>query len=315
LAFSPDGNLLASGGKDMAVNIWDAATGQLLKHLSEFDGEVEPLAFSADGKVLATGDWAGVIQFWDVATGTKLPSPPEHGLGRRIMSIAFSPDGRYFAASAGGAYNGGLGGVALWRIEGGGTNLEARARTVFQRVPGPASAGAGCVAFSPDSQLLAWADCDTSVHLWDLKEGQERPFSAHAAGSYKCLAFQRGGNQVFFVAETGVAEAWDITTGRKAFPFADLQSQGGTDGARLDCIIALNSESACLAAISGRNVTIWDTATKKLSLTLPEEQGVIYSLAWCPNQERLAVGMGDGGLAIWDLAKVKAQLDMIGLGW
>ena len=48
---------------------------------------------------------------------------------------------------------------------------------------------------------------------------------------------------------------------------------------------------------------------------MPEEQAVIYCFAWSPNREHLAVGYSDGGLAIWDLVQMKAQLDEIGLGW
>jgi WD40 repeat protein len=217
LSFSPDGKLLASGGKDMAVKIWDAATGQLLQNLSGFGGEVEAVAFSADGKVLATGDWAGSIQFWDISTGKPLPSPLDHGLGQWIWSVAFSPDGRCFAAA------GGARGVALWRIQGGGTNQEAGARITFQRLPGPVCTRAGFLTFSPDSQLLAWTDCDSAVHLWDLRACQEIPFSAHAAGFFKCLAFSPGGKQILFVSG-GVPEAWDVSTGRKAFPFVQAQS-------------------------------------------------------------------------------------------
>jgi len=116
---------------------------------------------------------------------------------------------------------------------------------------------------------------------------------------------------LIFVADTGEAVAWDVTTGCKVYAFERQESRGG----ETDCVVALSADGARLAGISGRHATIWDTASRKVRLRLPEEQATIYSIAWSPNRERLAVGTGDGGLAIWDLAKVKAQLEEIGLGW
>src|SRR5262249_20183194 len=108
ITFSPDGTQLASTGKDQQVKIWNPATGQLLRTLPGFEGRVETIAFSADGKWLATGDWSGAIRIWDVATWQELLSL-KHELGRIIGAIAFSPDGRYFAAC-------GEKGTTLWRV-------------------------------------------------------------------------------------------------------------------------------------------------------------------------------------------------------
>jgi WD40 repeat protein len=317
LTFSPNGKLLASAGKDKVVKIWEPTTGQLLKQLPRFGGEAEAVAFSPDGKMVATGDWAESVEIWDVASGTKLAPPLDHGI-RRVWSVAFSSDGRYFAACGVGSSSGGQRGVALWHIQTDSRNQEAGMGLKLQLILGPAVPAAFCVAFSPDSQLLAWVDKDNTIHLWDLEASRERPFPpVRLAGSYKCLAFLPGGRQLIFVADTRVAEAWDVTTGRKVFAFAGHQSQEGNEIEmdHLDCTIALSSDGSRLAGCYGRKVSIWDTASRKFALTLPQEQGEIYSLAWSPNKERLAVGTGDGGIAIWDLAKIKAQLDEIGLGW
>src|SRR5262249_35065171 len=105
-AFSPDGKLLASAGKDHTARVWDTATGAPVKTLDGFKGEVETVAFSADGKILATGDYRH-LRFWQVSNWQELPFP-SHQL-TEVWACAFSPDGRFFAA-------GGEGGIIFWKI-------------------------------------------------------------------------------------------------------------------------------------------------------------------------------------------------------
>jgi WD40 repeat protein len=90
LAFSPDGRVLAIGGDDPLVHLWDVRTRKLVRELKQNVGGVRALDFSSDGRMLAISGKPNAT-LWDIATGTQVG---RFSGGSRGAMLDLSPDGR-----------------------------------------------------------------------------------------------------------------------------------------------------------------------------------------------------------------------------
>ena len=158
LAFSPDARLLASGGADGTVALWDVSGRRLLRPAVAAHREaVYALAFSPDGQTLAssavgTADYDANVRLWSVATGGQL-LPALGGHDGPVRALAFNRDGTMLAAGESER-------VVLWQVD------------RRQRVGQPLTGHVGpieALAFSPDGRWLASGGHDDRVLLWDLR--------------------------------------------------------------------------------------------------------------------------------------------------
>jgi len=96
VAFSPDGQRLASGSADQTVKVWNTRTGQELLSLKGHSGWVSNMAFGPDGQKLIFWDEMysdGQAIVWDLQNRRPIPDAQEQLAPER----RFSPDGQIFA--------------------------------------------------------------------------------------------------------------------------------------------------------------------------------------------------------------------------
>ncbi|PSB61931.1 hypothetical protein C7B61_15230, partial [filamentous cyanobacterium CCP1] len=167
IAFSPDPDqpLLASGGDDQIVQLWDTKTGKSIKSLDKHQHRIQAVTFSPNGAWLASGSDDATVRISDVRTGELVrilqPHSDESDSQCGIKSIAFSPDGSLLAS----ANEGGM--VRLWSLS------AENCQILIDPGLGERShqMGVQSVVFSPDGQTLASSSRNGEIKLWTVPSG------------------------------------------------------------------------------------------------------------------------------------------------
>jgi WD40 repeat protein len=98
VAFSPDGQTVASGSNDDTIKLWDAQTGKERQTLEGHSDHVQSVVFSPDGQTVASGSSDHTIKLWDAQTGKERQTLEGHS--DVVWSVAFSPDGQTVASGS-----------------------------------------------------------------------------------------------------------------------------------------------------------------------------------------------------------------------
>ena len=89
VAFSRQGNILASGSDDQTVRLWDVCTGQCLQILQGHTNQIRSVGFSPDGQIVASVSDDQTVKLWNVPDGKCLQTL--HGHTKSVWSVHWSP--------------------------------------------------------------------------------------------------------------------------------------------------------------------------------------------------------------------------------
>jgi WD40 repeat protein/DNA-directed RNA polymerase subunit RPC12/RpoP len=283
VCYSPDGNRIATSGKDNLARVWDVASGQALL---AFDGHKDPIrsiCFSPDGKRLASGSSDGTVKVWDAASGQELLTIKGRieGYNYNIRSVCFSPDSKRLAVAS---YEDNT--VKVWDAGSGKEllSLEGHKNNVTS------------VCFSPDGKRLATGSYTEALKVWDAMRGREiltikgqptrikgvgQTFWAEGVcfspdGKLLARAIHGHGNEVM---------VWDSMSGKellslKGHAYFITGISFSPDGKRL------------VSGSSDKTMMVWDAVSGQELLTL-EGDNAITCISVSPDGKWIATGGGN----------------------
>lgn len=176
--------------KQFTVHLWAVPYEKSHAILMGHTKKINVLTFNSNGKMIASGSEDGTIRVWHTSTGTQLISIPT----RKTNSLAFSEDGKILASSN-------PDNIQLWDVATG-----TRLKTLKAE-----NDSVTILAFSTDSDILAYGNKDGIIRLWDYSLGNElTPFKGHVA-PINALSFSPDGKLLASGSVDGAIFLWNIS--------------------------------------------------------------------------------------------------------
>jgi WD40 repeat protein len=297
VAFSPNGDLLASGGKEQKVEIWSMEPPEHCRSLkvpNMMRGDVHSVTFSPHADMLASSGFRDPVDFmisprvrlWRVDDGEILDElkewDDERGAGD-VNSVAFSPKADLLAT---GSISKGL---LLW-------NVEAE-KLVFNRpLYVRTSHQATSVAFSPEGKLLASGTRDALIRVWGVNGSHIRTLRGHE-GPVSSVAFSPRGEVLASASkDEQTVRLWDLKGSEQS---RVLQGHEGPVSS-----VAFSPDGEMLVSGStDKSVRLWRVGDGSLLHVLQgREGGPVSSVAFSPKGWEIAsASAGEEQVRLWGL--------------
>lgn len=307
VAWSPDGQWLASGSRDTTVQVWNPQTRQLQATFRDHDLQVTRLAWSPNGSQIASCSFDDEkVRIWEAMTGQAIGACSDPMCDDQCL--AWSPDGHSLAV---GGYHIGL----IYR---------AADHTCIAHHP-TGGAGPTSVAWSPDGSHLAWASTRGHLYIRDTASGR-LVWRTKAHSGITDLVYSPDGR---FLASCG----YDATVQVRESATGDVVTvyRGHPSGKRTEVrdiwhprrttfhtpvvvwSLSWSPDSRYLASASGntmRNVMaapppeydtvqVWEGVTGRHLQTYSAHTNEVRGVAWSPDGTSIASASLDGAAHVW----------------
>ena len=301
LRFAEGGDILISSGKNGFVRRWDTHTGKLLSE-NALGSQVQCVVLDPQEKWMVTAKWGkdAKLSVWSYPEANHVRDIPNE-LGS-ICGLALSPSGKLLAAT-------GDHGLSLWKTTT--TDTDLKLEHLFSQPDRKApreEMNGKFLTFDPNEERIFHATRWWNLHWLELSNFESHAFADGRSllMGFNSMAFTKQ-RDLAFINPDGGLEAWAFSSDAKPRRIMKLPDKTFAVSS-----VTISKQGLLAGLTEASTVSIWDLDKKKELYKFKPEPNTVWALAWSPDGNRLAVGLSDGGLAIWDLKEVRKQLLDVG---
>jgi WD40 repeat protein/serine/threonine protein kinase len=316
MAFSPDGNTLATASLDYSIALWDFAKRQRITTLQGHLSEVWAVAFSPDGQTVISAAKDGSVNFWPAR-----PQAKDDSIAGQWQTLSFSKDGQSLAALN---REGVLAfiNVATREPE---QQLQLQLNPMRFRPP-------GSVSISADFSTLAQPLNDGSVKIWNLQTHDSTVLKV-SRGAVEFALLSPDGGTLITGGRNHTLRCWDLSAGTNVaigtnihkavlspdartlvafgegdtlelwdFPTRSLRASVSVE-AQLGAEPSFSKDSRLLAVICPDDmIRVLNTVTGRWLGVFSGHKQSVSSVAFSPDAKTLASSSEDSTLKLWNVA-------------
>lgn len=274
LAFTFDGQYLASANEDKTIQLWDVDAAKQIATITGLDSLPIGLTFTKAGRLIA-GSLNGPLKCWSV-----LPMMDFRVLSAQsgmIHRLTFSNDGKSLASSSAD------GTVTIW------DTTTGNARHSFRFVAFSAT------AYSPSGKFLAVSRADNSILIIDTNDGRKISILRGHEGEVTSLAFSRDDKYLASGSDDKSVRIWSLDTA------TELSVLRGNNDAPSVVTFSSNGLQVATGGLDN-TIRVWDLKSGKMTNTL-SHPGQLWAVAFSPDGKTIASSCsGDSVLRLWNLS-------------